>query len=331
MLTAPHARRLAQTIAAVGLALASIACAAAAQAADAIILTPKRVSEHVWFFQGESGAASAANKGFMSNAGFVVTADGVVAFDALGTPALGRAMIAAIGLVTQQPIRRVIVSHYHADHVYGLQELRKGNVEIWAHRKAELYLASDIAVSRLAQRRAELSPWVDETTRLVPPDVWLDGDTDFRMGGLTFRLIYSGGAHSPEDLLMYVVDDRVLFVGDLIFAGRVPFVGTADSRGWLKAMDRLIAIAPPPAVVIPGHGPASTNVERDLVTTRDYVAYLRDTMGRAVKDFQPFEDAYANTDWSRFAGLPAFADANRINAYGTYLRMEQEELDRAKD
>ena len=151
------------------------------------------------------------------------------------------------------------------------------------------------------------------------------------MGGLTFRLIYSGGAHSPEDLMMYVVDDRALFVGDLIFAGRVPFVGTADSRGWLKAMDRLIAIVPAPTVVIPGHGPASTNVERDLVTTRDYVAYLRDTMGRAVKDFQPFEVAYASTDWSRFAALPAFADANRINAYGTYLRMEQEELDRAKD
>jgi glyoxylase-like metal-dependent hydrolase (beta-lactamase superfamily II) len=331
MLTASHPRRLAQTIAAVGLVVAAIACAAPIHAADAIVLTPKRVSEHVWFFQGESGAASAANQGFMSNAGFVVTADGVVVFDALGTPALGRAMIAAIGLVTPQPIRRIIVSHYHADHVYGLQELRKGNVEIWAHRKAEIYLASDIAVNRLAQRRAELFPWVDDTSRLVPPDVWLDGDTDFRMGGLTFRLIYSGGAHSPEDLLMYVVDDRVLFVGDLIFAGRVPFVGTADSRGWLKAMDRLIAIAPTPAVVIPGHGPASTSVERDLVTTRDYVAYLRDTMGRAVKEFQPFDDAYAKTDWSRFATLPAFADANRINAYGTYLRMEQEELDRAKD
>ncbi len=84
-------------------------------------------------------------------------------------------------------------------------------------------------------------------------------------------------------------------------------------------------------VVIPGHGPASTNVERDLVTTRDYLAYLRETMGKAVKDFQTFDDAYASTDWSRFSGLPAFAEANRINAYGTYLRMEQEELDGTKN
>jgi glyoxylase-like metal-dependent hydrolase (beta-lactamase superfamily II) len=184
-------------------------------------------------------------------------------------------------------------------------------------------------MSRLAQRRAELYPWVDEQTRLVPPDVWVDGDTDFRLGGLTFRLIYSGGAHSPEDILMFVVDDRVLFAGDLLFAGRVPFVGTADSRGWLSAMSKMIAVNA--LVVIPGHGPASMDVARDLATTRDYLAYLRETMGRAVKDFVPFDDAYAKADWSRFSGLPAFAEANRINAYGTYLRMEQEELDRAKD
>jgi glyoxylase-like metal-dependent hydrolase (beta-lactamase superfamily II) len=305
-----------------------VACSSLAHAADDIVLTPQRVSEHVWFFQGATGVASAANKGFMSNAGFVVTPDGVVAFDALGTPALGRAMVTAIAAVTRAPVRRVVVSHYHADHIYGLQAFKAAGAEIWAQRKAEIYLASDAATSRLAQRRAELFPWVDESTRIVPPDVWIDGDTDFRLGGLTFRIIYSGGAHSPEDILMLVVEDRVLFAGDLLFAGRVPFVGNADSRGWLAAMSKMIAVDA--RVVIPGHGPPSTDVARDLATTRDYLAYLREQMGRAVRDFVPFDDAYAKTDWSRFATLPAFAEANRINAYGTYLRMEQEELDRAK-
>jgi glyoxylase-like metal-dependent hydrolase (beta-lactamase superfamily II) len=329
MPTAHPTRFFAQRTAAIALAVGAFACAVPARAGEDIVLTPKRVSEHVWFFEGESGAASAANRGFMSNAGFVVTGDGVVAFDALGTPALGRAMIAAIGKVTKVPIRRMIVSHYHADHIYGLQAFHEVGAQIWAHRNAEIYLASDLAVSRLAQRRVELPAWIDANTRVVPPDFWLDGDTDFRLGGVTFQLIYTGGAHSPEDLLMFVVEDRVLFAGDLIFAGRVPFVGTSDSRGWLKAMGKMISVKP--AVVIPGHGPASANVERDLVMTRDYLVYLRETMGRAAKDFQPFEDAYAQTDWSRFAALPAFAAANRINAYGTYLRMEQEELQKAKD
>jgi glyoxylase-like metal-dependent hydrolase (beta-lactamase superfamily II) len=328
MLITPRLLRNAARIAALALVLCVGARSPLARAADDVVLTPHRASEHVWFFQGATGVASAANKGFMSNAGFVVTPDGVVAFDALGTPALGRAMVAAIGAVTRAPIRRVIVSHYHADHIYGLQALKAAGAEVWAQRKAEIYLASDVATSRLAQRRAELFPWVDENTRLVPPDVWLDGDTDFRLGGLTFRIIYSGGAHSPEDILMFVVEDRVLFAGDLLFAGRVPFVGNADSRGWLAALATMIAVNA--RLVIPGHGPPSSNVEQDLATTRDYLAYLREQMGRAVRDFVPFDDAYAKTDWSRFASLPAFAEANRINAYGTYLRMEQEELDRAK-
>src|SRR4030095_9545212 len=260
--------------------LASVAPAAAP--ANDIVLTPQQISTHGWFFQGESGMASAQNKGFMSNAGFVVTDDGVVVFDALGTPALGRAMIAAIRNVTPKPINRVIVSHYHADHIYGLQAFKAAGAQIWAHRKAQLYLDSAGAEERLAQRRFDLFPWVDEDTVVVPPDLWLDGDTSFRMGGITFELIYSEGAHSPEDLMMYVREDRLLFAGDLIFAGRVPYVGNADSAGWLKAMDKMIALHP--TAEIPGHGPASRDVEGDLVLTRDYLVYLRVTMGRAVRD-----------------------------------------------
>lgn len=318
------------------LVLLAAACAVLAAAtvraqpgsADATPLTPVKVSEHGWFFQGEAGMASAANRGFMSNAGFVVTREGVVVFDALGTPVLGRAMVDAIRKVTPLPIRRVVVSHYHADHVYGLQPLKAAGAEVWAHRRGEQYFTSGGADERLAQRRRDLFPWVDEKTQVIRPDVWLEGDTDFRLGGLTFRILYAEGAHSPEDVMLFVVEDRLLFAGDLLFAGRVPFVGNADSRGWLRAMDKMIAVKP--AVVVPGHGGVSRDVERDLVLTRDYLAFLRDAMGKAVAELETFDEAYAKVDWSRFRGLPAFEQANRINAYGTYLLMEQEALSGGK-
>jgi glyoxylase-like metal-dependent hydrolase (beta-lactamase superfamily II) len=158
--------------------------------------------------------------------------------------------------------------------------------------------------------------------------VWLDGDVDFRLGGLTFRLIYSGGGHSPEDLMLYVIEDRLLYAGDLIFSGRIPYVGNGDSKGWLQATNRMLELAP--AVVVPGHGPVSRDVAHDLKLTHDYLVYLRETMGRAVRELTPFDEAYANTDWSRYRALPAFEPANRINAWGTYLRMEQEELTSGK-
>jgi len=302
------------------LALATAACAQPAE----IALTPQQVSPRGWYFQGEAGMASAANRGYTSNAGFVVTDDGVVVIDALGTPPLGEAMVKAIRKVTPKPIRRVIVTHYHADHVYGLQPLKKAGAEIWAHRKGEDYFTSGLAEERLQQRRRDLFDWVDEKTRVLRPDLWIEGDTDFRFGGLTFRIVFADGAHSPEDVMVYVVEERLLFAGDLLFAGRVPFVGSADSKGWLKAMDKMIALKP--AVVVPGHGPASRDVERDLVMTRDYLAFLREAMGKAVADLEPFDEAYAKVDWSRYKGLPAFENANRINAYGTYLLMEKEAL-----
>jgi glyoxylase-like metal-dependent hydrolase (beta-lactamase superfamily II) len=301
--------------------------AAVAQAQDGVPLTPVRASEHVWYVQGASGPASRANRGFNSNAAFVVTADGVVVFDALGTPPLGAALKRAIAAVTPQPIRLVVVSHWHADHFYGLQALAGGEVEIWAGAAGKATLSDPFTQQRLEQRQRDLAPDVDARTRLVGPTRWLDfgaGDIAFARGGVRFRLIDVGGAHSPEDLMLWVDNDRVLLAGDLYFSGRVPFVGTADTRVWLAALDRIAPLAP--TVVIPGHGSASRDPAPDIALTRDYLLFLRRTMGQAARDLVPFEEAYAATDWSRYAQVPAFDAANRINAYNVYLRMEQDAL-----
>lgn len=295
-----------------------------AMPATAAELRAVQVGDHSWYVQGLPGMASAANEGFMSNAGFVITDEGVVVFDALGTPALGEQLIATIRALTDRPIRRVVVSHFHADHYYGLQPFKAAGVEIWAHRLGREAVESEAAQARLAQRRADLFPFVDDHTRLIPADLWLDGDTDFRLGGLSFRITHVGPAHAPDDLVMEVVEDRVLFAGDLLFRGRVPFVGDADTARWLEALDRLIAR--PPAVLVPGHGPASTEPLADLALTRDYLRYLRETMGNAVRELKSFDEAYADTDWQRWERLPAFREANRANAYNVFLQMERNAL-----
>ncbi|MDP3671542.1 MAG: MBL fold metallo-hydrolase [Telluria sp.] len=301
---------------------------AQAQEQEQIRLDPVKVSEHVYYFRGAAGAASAANKGFMSNAGFVVTSDGVLVYDALATPVLGKAMIAAIRSVSKQPIRKVIVGHYHADHIYGLQEFRKIGAHIEAHHNGQLYLHSDIARQRLEQRKAELFPWVDDHTVVVAADKWLSFEDNkeiaFEMGGVRFRIIDSSGAHSPEDIMLFVENDRVLFAGDLYFSGRIPFVGNADSKRWLQALDRMLDAKP--AIVIPGHGDASATTVQDMRLTREYLLFLRARMGAAVQDLTGFEEAYRKTDWSAYEKVPAFGQANRLNAYGTYILMEQESL-----
>ncbi len=282
-----------------------------------------RLGAHSYFVQGLPGAASSENQGFMSNAGFVVTRDGVVVFDALASPPLAEKLVGLIRKVTQQPIKRVIVSHYHADHFYGLQVFKALGAEIWAHRAAEGATRSEGAAARLAQRKEVLFPWVDEHTRLLEADRFLEGDTDFEMGGLHFALRHVGPAHSSEDMAMLVREDRVLYAGDLVFRGRVPFVGDADSRAWIAALDKLIALNP--RVLIPGHGAPSRVPRSDLVFTRDYLQFLRARMGQAARDLVPFDEAYEQTDWSKYRSMPAFDEANRVNAYNQYLRLEQED------
>ncbi len=284
----------------------------------------KQVSEHVYYVEGVPGVAT-DNEGFISNAGFVITDEGVVIFDSLGTPSLAHALLQRIRKITDKPIKKVVVSHYHADHIYGLQVFEELGAEIIAPYGAQKYLQSDAARERLEERQFSLEPWVNENTRLILPDTTVEKSTQFTMGGLNFTINYMGKAHSDGDLTMLVEPDKVLFSGDIIFQERIPFVGNADSKKWLETLTRLETEGL--NVLVPGHGPASTDPKNTISLTRRYLAYLRKVMGAGIEDFTPFDEVYAAADWSEFKDLPAFDAGNRINAYQVYLSMEAELLE----
>ena len=295
-----------------------------ALAADADpVLTPQPVAPGVYFVQGQATLGSAANANFIANAGFVITDEGVVVVDALGSPALARGLLAEIRRLTPLPVRFVVVTHFHADHIYGLQVFQAAGARVVGHGAARAYLASEAAQQRLAYSRQAMAPSVDADTRLVAPDQWVEGEgAVLRLGGTEFVLRSVGPSHTPEDLMVFVPSRGVLFSGDLMFRGRVPFVGEADSAGWVRALDAMIALKP--AVVVPGHGPASTEPQADLALTRDYLLDLRRQMGAAARAMEPFDEAFARADWRRWQHLPLYDTAHRANAYNTYLRMERE-------
>lgn len=296
---------------------------AATYAPSDVEMTLRQVSEHVYFVEGVPGIAT-DNEGFISNAGVIVTGAGVVVLDALGTPSLANKLLKKIRAITDEPIVRVVVSHYHADHIYGLQVFEDLDAEILAPVGAENYLESEHAQERLEERRFTLDPWVNENTRLVYPDQFLSEGTQFRLGDVNFIVTYVGNAHSEGDLTLYVEPDRVLFSGDIIFEGRVPFVGDANTRLWVQVLERmereqLVAL-------VPGHGGVAANPNDAISLTRRYLSFLRENMTAAVNDFTPFSEAYEAIDWKEFSELPAFEEANRRNAYQVYLSLEAELL-----
>jgi glyoxylase-like metal-dependent hydrolase (beta-lactamase superfamily II) len=288
----------------------------------------------VYYVIGNSGVPGANNEGHTSNAGFVVTDEGVVVFDALGTPALGYRLIQRIREVTDKPIKKVVISHYHADHIYGLQAFKEhgGNPEVIAQRLTQGYVGGsrvtqgEAAQRRLKQRREALFPWVDENTYLVSPDTIFDEEYTFKLGGLTFEIRHLGPAHAPGDSIMLVKEPGVLFSGDVIYKGRIPFLDSpeTDVRNWLKGLDYLASLKPTPHFIIPGHGDGDSDVVRSLTFTRDYLEYVINAMKKALQDLTPFDQAYNDTDWSKYENMPAFKASNRGNAYRVYLELEPE-------
>ena len=292
-------------------------------------LTIERVpGKNIFYSIGNPGIPSKENEGNTSNAGYVLTDDGVVVFDTLGTPSLGSALLKDIQSKTGKAVRFVVVSHYHADHIYGLQAFKDHTgAEIIAQERAADYTenqetSDERAQTRLDQRKKALFPWVNDDTRIVRPDRTFKDHLEFSLGGKQFRLIYAGPAHSSSDSMMMVEPDGVLFAGDIVQNGRIPFMNADDvnTERWLDALQMVRKLDP--TFIIPGHGKPSTAAQEAISFTKDYITYVRAAMKKAVDDWVDFDAAYQATDWSRYAKLPAFASNNRGNAYRVYLELQ---------
>ncbi len=305
-----------------GIALAAGMAGSMAARAAIPPMQAREAAPGCWYVQGLSELGSSGNQNFISNAGFIVTSESVVVVDALGSPALAERLVAEIGKVTPKKISHVVLTHYHADHIYGAQVFKALGAKIIAQQAGREYLFSETARLRLQASRTDLAPWIDDKTALVAADEWIDGPRTLAVGDTELLIQPVGPAHTPDDVVVWLPRRKVLYSGDLVFRSRIPYVGDADSGHWIKALDQLLTFGA--QVVVPGHGPISTEPQKDMQLTRDYLIYLRKTMGQAAHDMTPFDEAYKATDWSQFEHLPLFGPANRMNAYNTYLLMEHE-------
>ena len=260
------------------LMLLSQFCAATEYSPATVEMQLQALSPDVYYVQGKARVAT-DNQGFISNAGFIITSDGVIVFDALGTPSLAHMLLGLIRTKTDQPIKRVYASHYHADHIYGLQVLKEAGAVIYAPKGANDYLESETAAERLDERRFSLEPWVDENTILVPPDVIIESSSSFTIGGKRITINYQGKAHSDGDLILLVEPDNVLFSGDLIFEERIPFIGNGDTAHWLQTLEKLETGGL--HALVPGHGPAS--FDPAATTSPSWIASASTVLGTGAK------------------------------------------------
>lgn len=250
---------------------AGLGVAAAAEVRDH---AAAQVAPRTWVIHGPLGDPSVANQGFMNNPAFVVTADGVVVVDPGSSVHAGRMVLRQIRKVTDKPVTHVLNTHVHGDHWLGNHAFHDvfPDAKFMAHPRM-IEGAHGGQAKRWLDLMDHLTEGFTRGTRPVIPTVPVVEDQSFIAGGITFRILAPPKAHSGTDIMIHVVEEDVLFLGDNVMNGRLGGMGDGSFRGNIAACERAAAV--PVKTFVPGHG--RTAGKEIVAAYRDYLSILFET------------------------------------------------------
>ncbi len=248
--------------------------AATSNAAEVRDHAAERIAARTWVIHGPLGDPSVENQGFMNNPAFVVTDAGVVVVDPGSSVQAGRMVLRQIRKVTDQPVTHVLNTHVHGDHWLGNHALHDvfPDAKIMAHPHM-IEGAHGGQAKRWLDLMDQLTQGFTRGTRAVIPTVPVVEDQQFNVGGVTFRILAPPKAHSGTDIMIHVVEEDVLFLGDNVMNGRLGGMNDGTFRGSIAACDRALAV--PAKVFVPGHG--RTGGKEIVAAYRDYLSILFET------------------------------------------------------
>ena len=214
---------------------------------------PQKVSDDTYVIHGPQGVPSKANQGFMNNPAWVVTADGVVVIDPGSSVQAGRMVVAQLRKTTQKPVTHVFNTHVHGDHWLGNQAILEAwpKATIIAHPDM-IKRAKEGADAFWLKLMSDMTGGYTDGTRAEIPTVEAADGQEFKIGGKTFRILASNDAHSKTDLMIEMVEDRILFTGDNVLSRQVMNLRDGTFKGVMNATER--ALATQAQLYIPGHG-----------------------------------------------------------------------------
>lgn len=246
-----------------------------------------KIASHTYVVHGPLGLPSKQNQGFMNNPAFVVTKTGVVVIDPGSTVQVGRLLLRKIKSVTNKPVTHVFDTHVHGDHWLGNQAIKEAypEVTIMAH-PLMIRLAQGGEGERWVKTMDSLTEGESKGTRAVYPDKAIKDKTKITIGGMTFKIHAPDKAHSNTDIMLQVVEQKVLFLGDNVLQNRIGRMDDGTFRGNIAACD--IALQVPARQFVPGHG--KTGGKKVVKAYRNYLntvySEVRKYMDEGMSDFE---------------------------------------------
>jgi cyclase len=221
--------------------------------------------------KGEAGA----------NAAFVVGDDGVAVIDTFENAPAAQALLGEIRMVTKLPIRFVVNTHYHLDHVAGNAVFAKEGAVIVAHRNVPTWIHTE----NLKFFGKNITPeQKSQVENLATPNMLFDSSTELRLGSVALRVEFFPG-HTGGDSIVVVQQDKsaVVFCGDLFWRQTLPNLIDASTLPWMETLSTFTKFsAESPIVFIPGHGDPGNASE--VAAFRGYLSDLREWVSGAKKD-----------------------------------------------
>lgn len=290
-------------------------CRAASNDSEPLFVREIATGVHV--YQGAVDVMSAANQGAIANIGFVVGGDAVAVIDTGGSVHEGRKLLAAIRRITDKPVRYVINTHVHPDHIFGNAAF-EGAIFV-GHRNLPRALTAR-GQFYLDTFRRSLGEAFMQDVRIIVPTLLVGGETRLDLGGRVLKLRAWRAAHTDCDLTVLDETSGTLFGGDLVFLQHLPVLD-GNLKGWLAVIDELAAI--PASRVVPGHG-SVTAWPAAIEDERRYLQRLGQDVRSLIKRGETIGAAAKTAGESEHARWELFEESNARNATAAYSELEWE-------